>query len=88
LKKISLPIVSIICCFLLIPLLNGANKTDGTDGTGSGMEALFPQLDGWVQKGDPAVYTPGNLYEYIDGAADVFLGCGFVKLAALSFENK
>jgi len=88
LKKISLPIVLIISCFLLTPLLNGANKTDNTDSADSGMEALFPQLDGWVQKGDPAVYTPGNLYEYINGAADVFLNCGFVKLAALSFENK
>ncbi len=77
-KKISLPIVLIIACFLLTPLLNGAG----------GMETFFPQLKGWAKKGNPVTYTPDNLYEYINGAADVFLSYDFVKLAVLSFENK
>lgn len=51
------------------------------------METLFPQLKGWTQKGNPAEYTPDNLYEYINGAADVFLSYDFVKLAVLGYEN-
>jgi len=35
----------------------------------------------------PKTYTPDTLYEYIDGAADVFLSFDFQKLASLTYEN-
>ncbi len=52
------------------------------------MGAIFPQLDGWTQKGKPDIYNPDNLFEYIDGAADIFLSYDFRELAALTYENK
>ena len=52
-----------------------------------GMAAFFPTLEGWTPKGEVELYTPDNLYEYIDGAADIFLAFDFQKLAALTYEN-
>lgn len=52
------------------------------------MATIFPQVDGWSPKGKINFYTPDNLYEYIDGAADVFLAYDFVKLASLTLINK
>lgn len=45
-------------------------------------------MNGWTLKGNIDTYTPDNLYEYIDGAADVFLSYDFQELAAASFESK
>jgi hypothetical protein len=35
------------------------------------------QVDGWVLRETPRTYTPEDLYEYIDGNADLFLSYGF-----------
>lgn len=40
---------------------------------------------GWALAGEPRTFTPGNLYEYINGAADLFLAYGFCSLAAGSY---
>jgi hypothetical protein len=52
-----------------------------------GMDDFFPRLEGWEKKGNPAIYTPDTLYEYINGAADVYLSYDFQQLASLTFEN-
>jgi hypothetical protein len=52
------------------------------------MTTIFPTLEGWTQKGKPDVYTPDNLFEYIDGAAEVFLSYDFQALATLTYENR
>jgi len=51
------------------------------------LTTIFPDMDGWTKKGNPAVYTPDNLFEYIDGAAEVFLSYDFQQLATLTDEN-
>lgn len=40
----------------------------------------FPDIPGWQPISDVMSYTPENLYEYIDGAADQFIAYGFVEL--------
>ncbi|MDZ7336596.1 MAG: hypothetical protein ONB32_15705 [candidate division KSB1 bacterium] len=40
----------------------------------------FPDISGWQPISDVMSYTPENLYEYIDGAADQFIAYGFVEL--------
>lgn len=77
-KKYILPTILIIGCFLF-PLSLKSAPVD--------IKTLFPQLNGWTQKGNIDVYTPDNLYEYIDGAADVFLAYDFQELAAATFES-
>lgn len=49
-------------------------------------EPLFPAMDGWKIAGF-ATYTPQNLYEYIDGAADAFLQFDFEELETATYSN-
>jgi len=36
-------------------------------------ESGFPDVDGWTLSGDVAIYNADNLWEYIDGAAELFI---------------
>src|SRR5512145_3220618 len=49
---------------------------------------LFPDLPGWKKKLVETVYTPGNLWELINGAADIFLSYNFQDLQMAEYENK
>ena len=42
--------------------------------------SLFPSFRGWTIIEDETVYNPDNLWDIIDGAADLFLEYGFVDL--------
>lgn len=77
-KKLTISIIIVIAFALAIPGLYAG----GTDITG-----IFPGFEGWTKKGKPDLYTPDNLFEYINGAAEVFLSYDFVKLATLTYEN-
>lgn len=46
----------------------------------SAQEFLFPELKGYKSVSDYQVYTPDDLWNYIDGAADVYLTLGFIDL--------
>lgn len=59
----------------------------GLHASGSDITGIFPSFEGWTKKGKPDLYTPDNLFEYINGAAEVFLSYDFVKLATLTYEN-
>ncbi|MCK4762522.1 MAG: hypothetical protein KAW12_10030 [Candidatus Aminicenantes bacterium] len=63
-------------------LITGAVFASG----GSDMTKFFPAVKG-MKKGKPDIYTPDNLYEYINGAAEIFLGFDFQELAALTYED-
>ena len=39
----------------------------------SGQEADFPEVEGWALAGDVLTYDADNLWEYINGAAELFL---------------
>jgi hypothetical protein len=77
-KKLTISIIIVMAFTLAVPGLHAG----GTDITG-----LFPVFEGWTKKGKPDLYTPDNLFEYINGAAEVFLSYDFVKLATLTYEN-
>lgn len=54
---------------------------------GPDLPALFPDLPGWSRDGKVEQFVPDNLYEYIDGAAENFLACGFELLAVQNYVN-
>ncbi len=57
-------------------------------GADSGVEKLLPQspgVVGWQLVGNYYHYLPNNLYNYINGAADLFVSYGFVKLAGAEY---
>jgi hypothetical protein len=48
---------------------------------------LFPDITGWEKKGAVEIFSPENLYEYIDGAAENFLNYDFKQLAVQNYAN-
>ena len=40
----------------------------------------FPEIPGWKQSGEIQTFTPKTLYEYINGAADLYLSYDFEEL--------
>jgi len=53
-----------------------------------GMDNLFPAAGfhkGWMWEGKPRHFTPQNLYEIIDGEAELYISYGFEELASLLY---
>ena len=53
-----------------------------------GLDSLFPSPGfekGWEWEGKPKHYTPQNLYEIIDGEAELYISYGFKELASLLY---
>ena len=74
----------IICC-----LLAGFGPRRGPAQTDAGLPPaeLLPRIDGWVSRGQPESYQPANLYEYINGAAEIYLAYEFRQLAVQTYAN-
>jgi len=47
----------------------------------------FPEMIGWKQSGENQTFPPDNLYEYIDGGADLYLNYDFENLDVLEYQN-
>lgn len=77
-KQIITAIIA-VTLIMTIPMTAASGKGD--------MATILPSFKDWTPKGKPAFYTPDNLFEYINGAADVFLSYDFEKLASLTYEN-
>jgi len=77
--------------FLFLPLLligcmlgNGASlwAAGGEEGTYS-----FPEMAGWKQSGEIQIFSPANLYNYINGGADLYLKYDFQELKVADYVN-
>lgn len=42
----------------------------------SGHDFVFPEVEGWMQEGEVSVYDAESLWEYINGAAELFVDYG------------
>jgi len=52
------------------------------------LAALIPKPEGWSLTEAPRSYFPDSLFEYIDGAAESYLGYDFRELIVADFEKK
>jgi len=50
-------------------------------------EFVFPEVAGWKQSGEIQTFSPKTLYEYIDGAADLYLMYDFQELKVAEYQN-
>ena len=48
----------------------------------------FPEIAGWKQSGEIETFIPKNLYEYINGAADLYLMYDFEELKVAEYQNE
>ena len=47
----------------------------------------FPDIPGWNRSGDVQTFIPKTLYEYINGAADLYLSYNFEELKVAEYVN-
>ena len=73
--------------FLALPAVAGASEGSPPP---QDTAKLLPDIDGWTRDGEAQIFTPETLFEYIDGAADAYLGYEFEELATAAYngENK
>jgi hypothetical protein len=50
-------------------------------------DASLPKVDGWTQAGESRTFGRDNLYEYVDGAAELFLSLNFKELRVADYTN-
>ena len=48
----------------------------------------FPEMAGWKQSGEIQTFIPKNLYEYINGAADLYFAYDFQELEVEEYQNE
>lgn len=48
----------------------------------------FPEIAGWKQSGEVETFIPKTLYEYINGAADLYLAYDFEELKVTEYKNE
>jgi len=60
----------------------------GDTNNGESMEQLVPtQLQGWTLDGEPKTYDRQTIFDYIDGAGEVYLAYGFQKVMVFTFAK-
>ncbi len=55
---------------------------------GGGSPIHFPEVSGFALTTETAVYEPSNLWDFIDGAADLFVSYGFVDLHIAYYRSR
>lgn len=61
-------------------LITGMELTASETGARKQIDVLLPFIEGWTRLEGEIIYTRANLFDLIDGAADLFLSYGFVDL--------
>jgi len=51
-------------------------------------EFNFPEISGWKQSGEIQTFTPKTLFEYINGAADLYIMYDFQELKVAEYKNE
>lgn len=49
------------------------------------LQTILPRIEGWKQSEKPESYLPANLFEYINGAAEIYLSYDFEELLVGQF---
>ena len=70
-----------ICLILGLIILSCAMVVEAKD-------FKFPEVSGWKQSGEIQTFTPQTLYEYINGAADLYLMYDFEELKVAEYLNE
>ena len=91
-----LPSRDLLYVFILIPLISllvfigqgWAQSGAQTTATARDIRSLLPRIDGWELTEDPQMYNPDTLFEYIDGAAEAYLGYDFQQLLVANYEKE
>ena len=76
----------LIVCLLFVSLM--AEASGPLWSFGSNWETfVFPDVGGWKQMDEIQTFTSKTLYEYINGAADLYLMYDFQELKVAEYQN-
>lgn len=78
---------SLIVCLLFVSLAGevcGPTRAFSSDWK----TFAFPEVAGWKRSAEIHAFSPRTLYEYIDGAADLYLTYDFEELKAAEYQNE
>ncbi|HEX2694350.1 MAG TPA: DUF6599 family protein, partial [Acidobacteriota bacterium] len=75
-----------LAALVLIPTARGAEGVPQRAGDPA-LLAMIPKIDGWTATEKARSYFPDTLYEYIDGAAESYIGYDFKELAVAEFAK-
>ena len=78
---------SAFCLLFVLSWLLGGTLFPGAV-MGEGKIIAFPEMTGWRQDGKPQVFSPRTLYEYINGAADLYLTYEFQDLSVAEYKGE
>jgi hypothetical protein len=71
----------VLFCLILFSLTRGWSVNPGAGEKG------FPVIDGWDMKVSPDVYTPDNLWDLINGAAESYISYDFQDLHLADYQD-
>jgi len=73
---------------LLLLFFSGVAAQQKPPTADSPLATLLPQLNNWKLAEEPRLFRPDTLFEYIDGAAEVYLSYDFKELLVAQFQEK
>jgi hypothetical protein len=75
----------LVLCFASAPILAACGEELGMVKTG---EALVAKIDGWELKGDPERYSGEGIYDYMDGAGELYRLFGYRELVVARYGRE
>src|SRR4030043_425936 len=78
-----------VCPFVvlfMVCLFSGIVTPQGAYSSG-GESFAFPEIAGWRQSGEIQTFAPKNLYDYINGGADLYLKYDFQELKVAEYQG-
>ncbi len=73
-------------CLLILSLPNSMLSWNEW-GNEQSLRALLPAVEGLAPEDTPQIYYPENLFEYINGAAEIYLSYGFKELIVAEYKK-
>jgi hypothetical protein len=77
--------VNVLLLFLLV---FSVYVTSADRGANLPLKSLLPEVSSWNTPEDPLNYFPESLYEYINGAAEVYLSYDFKELIVAEYQRE
>lgn len=77
----------LIVCLLFVSLVTGVSRPVLASSS-DWKTFIFPEVAGWKRSVEIQTFSPKTLYEYIDGAADLYLMYDFEELKVAEYQNE
>ena len=76
------PALALLAAIGAIAVAPGASAQSSTE-----LTAMLPAADGWKLPAKVETFNSENLFDRINGAADIFLACNFVEMTAVDYTK-